>query len=317
MKPVVVVSGSLAFDYIMDYQGVFSDNIMPDKIHKINLSFLLETLKKQPGGTAGNIAYNLALLETNPSILASAGNDFAEYKKFLEERGVDTTNIQIIKGLPSASAFIMTDRADNQITGFYPGAMLKSADLSLKNLTTRPDFVVISPSSPELIMRLADESRELKLEFMVDIGMQLPTLDSAQIKQILTGAKVLIGNDYEIDLLKSKSSLSEEDLLKQVDILITTLGANGSIIKTKDQELKVKAGKPKQVEDPTGAGDAYRGGFLAGLLRGLNLTTCGQMGSVASCYAVEKYGTTSHSFSMSEFEKRYQENFGESLNLNG
>lgn len=317
MKSRIAVSGSLAFDYIMDYQGIFSDNIMPDKIHKINLSFLLDTLKKERGGTAGNIAYNLALLGADTTILASAGNDFSDYKNFLDQAGVDISNIQIIADLPSACAFIMTDQMDNQITGFYPGAMLKSDDLSLKSLKTKADFVVISPSSPELITRLANEARELKIPFMVDIGMQLPTLSLEQIKQILAGAKILIGNDYEIDLLKSKTSLSEEDLLKEVDVLITTLGAKGSIIKTKDDNLEIKVGIAKQVVDPTGAGDAYRGGFLAGFLKDLSLLTCGQMGSTASCYAVEKYGTTSHSFSVEEFEKRYQENFGEALNLNG
>lgn len=317
MKPQVVVSGSLAFDYIMDYQGIFADNIMPDKIHKINLSFLLNTLKKQRGGTAGNIAYNLALLETNSSILASAGNDFADYQKFLDQAGVDTSNIQIISDLPSASAFIMTDRADNQITGFYPGAMSKSDKLTLKSLNNKASFVVISPSSPELIIRLATECRELKIDFMVDIGMQLPTLSSEQIKQILKGAKILIGNDYEIDLLKSKTSLSEADLFKEVEILIITLGAKGSIIKLKNTNFEIRAGLPSQVVDPTGAGDAYRAGFLAGYLKNLGLKTCGQMGSVSACYAVEKYGTTSHSFSVEEFEKRYQENFGEGLNLNG
>lgn len=312
---MITLTGSLAFDYIMDYQGLFSDNIMPDKIHKISLSFLLNTLKKQRGGTAGNIAYSLALLKSTVSIFAAAGNDFDEYLLFLKKAGVDTSNIQIIKDKATASAFIMTDKADNQITGFYPGAMTDSANYSLKTLKQTPELVIISPNDPGAIIKQAKECRELKFPFMIDMGMQLPVLEPQQIRDILKQAKILIGNDYEIDLLKKKSELSAEDLLTEVEILITTLGENGSIIKTKEEEFKIKPAKPKEVLDPTGAGDAYRAGFMAGYTKGLDLKTCGQMGSVAACYAVEKYGTTNHTFTMEEFIQRYKENFGESFHL--
>lgn len=312
---MITVTGSLAFDYIMDYKGLFADNIMADKIHKINLSFLLSDLKKQRGGTAGNIAYNLSLLKSPVSIFAAAGNDFAEYGDFLKQAGVDTSNIQIIQDKPTASAFIMTDKTDNQIIGFYPGAMEESANFSLKDLGYKHDFVIISPNDPKAIIKQSEECRELNLPFMIDMGMQLPSLLPEQIRQILKGAKILIGNDYEISLLCDKTQVTSDKLLEEVDILITTLGAKGSLIKTKSQTIEIKPGKATEVLDPTGAGDAYRAGFMAGFLKGFDLKTCGQMGSISSCFAVEKYGTTSHSFSLKEFCERYKENFGEELGL--
>ncbi len=311
----ILVTGSLAFDYIMDFPGAFSDHIMPDKIHQINLSFLVNTLKKERGGTAGNIAYNLSLLKINPAIFAAAGNDFGEYASFLKQQGIDTSNIQIIKDKKTASAFIMTDKVDNQITGFYPGAMTHSNEYSLKTLQQKPDFVIISPNDPKAIIKLADECRKLNIPFMIDIGMQLPSLTSDEIKNIVQKATILIGNDYEIDLLKKKSSLSEEELFKQVEILIITLGANGSQITTKNETCAIPPAKPKEVLDPTGAGDAYRAGFMAGYIRGLDLKTCGQMGSVAACYAIEKYGTQQHRFTIDAFQERYVQTFGDVLEL--
>lgn len=311
----ILVTGSLAFDYIMDYQGLFSDNIMPDKIHAINLSFLLNTLKKQCGGTAGNIAYNLSLLKTNTAIFAVAGNDFGEYGGFLKQQNIDTSHIQISKDKATASAFIMTDKNDNQITGFYPGAMADAGNHSLRNVQQQPAFVIISPNDPKAIIKLSDECRELHLPFMIDIGMQLPSLSSDEIKKIIQKATILIANDYEIDLLKNKTSLSEEDLFKEVGIIITTLGPKGSIIKTKKETYTIKAAKPKEVLDPTGAGDAYRAGFMAGYVKKFDLKICGQMGSVASAYAIEKYGTQEHTFTLEEFKKRYLQSFGKMLEL--
>ncbi len=310
---MITVSGSLAFDYIMDYSGKFADNIMPDKIHQINLSFLVKTLEKQKGGNAGNIAYNLALLKIPVGIFAPAGNDFSEYSVFLKNSGVDISNIQIIKDKPTASAFIMTDQSDNQISAFYPGAMDEAANYSLKDLTTKPDFVVISPNSPQAIINLAEDCRQLNIPFMIDIGMQLPALDSNQIKQILKGAKILINNDYEMTLLCDKLQVTSDKLLENTEILITTFGKKGSVIKTKDQKIEIQAGKVKEVVDPTGAGDAYRAGFLAGYTKGLDLKTSGQMGSIAAMFAIEKYGTSNHKFTVEEFKQRYMDNFGEPL----
>ncbi|MBI2597443.1 carbohydrate kinase family protein [Candidatus Daviesbacteria bacterium] len=310
---MITVTGSLAFDHIMDFPGHFSEHIMPDKIHQINLSFLVNTLSKQNGGTAGNIAYNLALLKQAVSILGVAGSDFSEYEKFLKETGVDTSRIKIIEGETSSSAFIMTDSADNQITAFYPGAMKQAASLSLTGSPT--DFVIISPNDPKAMVKFTKECQDNNLPYMLDPGMQLPALEVDDLKKMVSGATILIGNDYEISLLCDKSQATSNKFLEQVKILITTLGETGSLIQSGSETIRIQAGKPKKVVDPTGAGDAYRAGFLAGFVKGFDLKTCGQMGSIASCYAIEKYGTTSHTFSLDEFTKRYFENFREEPKL--
>ncbi len=347
---MILVTGSLAFDYIMDFPGKFSDHIMPDKIHTLNLSFLVNTLKKQKGGTAGNIAYNLAILKCPVSILGAAGADFSvptesgySYGQFLKDAGVDISKIKIIDNDSTSSAYIMTDKVDNQISGFYPGAMSENSSLSLKELGS--DFVVVSPNDPKAMVKFAQECKELGVDHMIDPGMQLPALSSEDLKEMVKGATILIGNDYEIALLKERTALSEEQILDQVKILITTLGADGSVIQTAENmppsrsqsppgRWQIKAAKSGQkkiatvrsvdmnvprndngVVDPTGAGDAYRAGFLAGYLKKLDLQVCGQMGSVTACYAIEKYGTTSHTFTVEEFRERYKENFGEEPSL--
>lgn len=315
MQKNILVTGSLASDVIMDFNGSFSEHIMPDKIHKINLSFLLHNLKRQNGGTAGNIAYNLALLGNDVSILAAAGNDFSSYLEFLKKAKVNTATIKIFKNEPTATAFIMTDLKDNQITGFYPGAMKLAAKLSISECKLKPDFVIISPNDPKALIKYAKECKKLNIPFMSDIGMILPALSSDEIKSIIEGSEIVIGNDYEIDLLKEKTGLSDEDILQSSKVIITTLGEKGSVIKTTKQEYKISAGKPLKVLDPTGAGDAFRAGFMTGFIKGLDLKICAQMGSVASCYTIEKYGTTTHTFSKSDFEKRYKQNYKEDLKI--
>ncbi|MBI2600273.1 carbohydrate kinase family protein [Candidatus Daviesbacteria bacterium] len=310
---MITVTGSLAFDHIMDFPGKFADHIMPDKIHQINLSFLVNSLKKQKGGTAGNIAYNLALLKIPVAIVGAVGVDFLDYAKSLKETGVDISQIKIIENNLTSSAFIMTDNTDNQITAFYPGAMDYTDKLSLEN--NKADFTVISPNNPQAMVNFCKQCQNSNTPYMLDPGMQLPALSPEDLKNMISGATILIGNDYEISLLEEKVALDENQLLSQVKILITTLGEKGSIIQTSGQTVKINPAKPRQVLDPTGAGDAYRAGFLAGYLKNLDLKTCGQMGSLAACYAVEKYGTSNHSFNMEEFKHRYQENFGEELKL--
>ncbi len=320
---MITVTGSLAFDYIMDFPGKFSDHIMPDKIHTINLSFLVNKLSKQKGGTAGNISYNLALLGCLVSIVGAVGEDFFEYEKFLKDAGVDTSKIKIIAGESSSSAYIMTDLSDNQITAFYPGAMTENSTLSIPT----SNLVVISPNDPKAMVNFAKQCQDQNIPYMLDPGMQLPALDVNDLKNMVSGATILIGNDYEVELLSKKLKVKSEKLLEDVKVLITTLGEKGSIIQTaglpgspsRSQgppgRWQIGAAKPREVLDPTGAGDAYRAGFLAGYIKKLDLKTCGQMGAVAACYAIEKYGTTSHTFTLEEFKERYKENFGESLSL--
>ncbi len=304
MKSYVLVTGSLAYDVIMDFPGRFADHIDPTKTHILNLSFLVDSLKKQKGGTAGNIAYNLALLEVPVTILGSAGRDFNEYYEFLQKAGVDVSNIKIVKNEQTSQAFIITDKADNQITSFYQGSMKNNSSLKISDLSQKSEFAVISPNDPLAMINFALECKELDIPYMFDPGMQLPRLTDQDLITGIAGAKILIGNDYEIGMIKKRLKVVK------TEILITTFGEKGSLIQTKDQAVKVKAAKPERVVDPTGAGDAYRAGFLSGYLQGLDLKVCGQMGSLAACYSVEKYGTTTHSFTPEQFQKRYQENYG-------
>jgi adenosine kinase len=358
----VLVTGSLAFDFIMDFPGKFSDHILPEKIHEINLSFLVKTLKRQNGGTAGNIAYNLALLGIKPTILATAGYDFVNYQKVLEKVGVDVSMIRIIETEPTASAFIFTDMVDNQITGFYPGAMKYAMRLFLINQRAEvgrqnflgikplvkgknyqagelamnsskilqppraPIFVVISPNDPVAMINFVKECQKLGIDYMFDPGMQLPRLSDKDLRLGVDGAKIVIGNDYEISLITKRLENKKTKKHPRADqqIWITTLGEKGSIISLYSPNslhlpssllIPISPAKPDAVLDPTGAGDAYRAGFLAGFFRGFPLEVCGRMGSVCAIYTVEKYGTTTHKFTRKEFCQRYQENFGQKLSV--
>ncbi len=310
---MITITGSLAFDYIMDFKGKFGEHFMADKLHQISVSFLIDSLSKQRGGNSGNISYTLSLLNTPASILSTAGNDFSEYDKFLKDHGIDTSHIKILDSKSTATAFIMTDLQDSQISAFYPGAMSENTNLSLNGIKT--DLVVITPDIPEAMVKFAKECQDQNTPYMLDPGMQLPALSSEDLKNMIHEATILVLNDYELSLLTEKTNLSEEEILKQVKILIITLGEKGSVIKSGSEALEVAAAKATEVLDPTGAGDAYRSGFLAGYVQKLPLKTCGQMGSIASCYAIEKYGTSNHKFTIQEFCERYKQNFGEELEL--
>ncbi len=311
----ILVTGSLAYDFIMDFPGNFADNIDPKKLHMVNLSFLVNTLKKEKGGTAGNISYSLALLKTSVSILGTVGSDFDNYFEFLKSAKVETKNIKVIEGEFTSQAFITTDLKDNQISAFYPGAMNETPKLNIKNISPKPSYVVISPNHPVAMVNFAKQCQQLKIPYLFDPGMQLPRLTDTDLKTGIKGADILIGNDYELELLRNKISMTDEQLLKTVRILITTLGEKGAQVKTKTETINIQPGKVKKVLDPTGAGDAFRSGFLAGMQNNLDLKTCGQMGAIASCYAIEKYGTTNHGYSLKDFCKRYENTFKKELQL--
>jgi len=308
-----VVTGSLGYDYIMNFNGRFADRIMPDKLHKISLSFLADKLTKNIGGTAGNLAYTLHLLGIEPSIISAAGNDFDEYKKFLTKHGIDTSGIRIVKDEPTGSYHVVTDKDDNQIGAFYAGALKYNKELEI---SASSNFVVVGPNDPEAMKVYIRQCREKKLRYMYDPAFQIDSMSPDELRFAIEGAELLIGNDYEISLIEQKLEISHEELLVMgPKAIITTIGAKGSIIETRKEAIAVKPAKPKNVSDPTGAGDAYRGGFLAGYLRGFDLLTCGQMGAVAAVYTVEKYGTVTHHYTKDDFIKRYEENYGTKLVL--
>ncbi len=308
-----IVIGSLGFDYIMDFPGKFSDRIMMDKTHKISLSFLVDKLNKQFGGTAGNIAYTLKLLGVEPYILSAAGNDFEPYERFLIENKMETKYIKQVVDVVTGSYFVVTDQEDNQIGSFYGGALKYAHELDVpENIS---EFVIISSTTPEAMRKAVDQCIKRKIKYMYDPAFQIGGLPIEDLRAGIDGCQIFIGNDYEIALVEKKFNIDHQALVSMGPILITTLGASGSTIETKDEKIEIKPALATEVLDPTGAGDAFRGGFMAGYLRGYDLKTCGQMGSIAAVYTVEKYGTITHKFTQDEFLSKYKQNYSVALNL--
>lgn len=312
---MILVTGSLAFDHIMNYPGKLGDHIMPDKIHMLNASFLVTDMKKSFGGTAGNIAYSLSLLGVRTTLMGIAGEDFQTYKEFLEKNEIDTSYIKLINNLYTSTAFGITDSADNQIWGFYTGADSLTDHLSIKDVKGKIDFGVIAPHNPRAMIKFAREYQQAKIPYLFDPGMQLPWLTGTHLREAMRGAKIIISNDYEMSLMEKKIEREIVSYAKEDKIIITTLGSAGSRINYKDDTIQISAAKIRDSSDPAGAGDAYRAGFVAGYLRGFSLQTSGQMGALTAAYTVEKFGTTTHNFTIEQFMRRYKENFGEELIL--
>lgn len=305
----ILVTGSLAFDYIMDFQETFEENILPDKLKTLSVSFLAQNFSKNNGGVAGNIAYNLGLLKLNPIILASWGNDSDGYKKHLEKARVNTKHINKVEDF-TANMFMITDKNNCQIAGFYPGAMVKDEELNIGRIKKKLDLIIISPTVPKAMDNFVNQAKKLKIPYIYDPAQQIPRISPLELKNGIEGAEILIGNDYELALIVKKTGFSKKEILKKVKILITTLGEKGSIIETDSEQIEVGITKPEKIADPTGAGDAYIGGFLYGYINSLDLIQCGQMGAVLSSFAVENYGTQNHKPSFDMAEERFEQSFG-------
>ena len=308
----ILVAGSLAFDQIMDFHGDFKDHILPDKMHTINLSFLVGELKKQRGGCAANISYSLALLDQPAKIVATAGRDFDGYREWLVDQGIDVSGVRIFEEHSTACCFITTDRADNQITGFHPGAMARAKELSLKEARDGEDLLaIVAPDDPEAMARHCREAKEADIPLYFDPSFQVIAMEGDVLTEAADGARAVFVNDYEFAVFQEKAGKDAQGLLELADMWVVTLGEKGSEIYRRGHDrLEVPAAPVREVVDPTGAGDAFRAGFLAGLGRGLDLEICGRMGSVAATYAVETYGTSNHRYTRAEFEQRYDEAFG-------
>lgn len=313
---MILITGSLAYDQIMDFPGEFQDHIHADKLHILNVSFLVNTLRKGFGGTAGNIAYTLSLLGINSEIMGAVGVDFAPYLSFLKKHHIGTKYLKIIKSEKTSSAFGITDKKDNQIWGFYTGADKFSHNLSISKIKDPIEMAVIAPQNPKAMLNFVRQYQGKKIPYLFDPGMQLPWFEKGNLLKAFMGAKIIIGNDYEVRVMEKKTGIGNlHTLAAKNKIIITTLGDQGSVISNIRDKIRIKAAKPLRIVDPSGAGDSFRGGFLAGFLRRFDLKVCGQMGSMAACFAVEKYGTTNHSYSLKEFARRFKENFGTPLAL--
>jgi adenosine kinase len=306
----IYISGSLAYDRIMDFPGRFSDHILPDKIHILNVCFTVNGMVEKFGGTAGNIAYTLALLEEKPVILATIGKDYQRYFEWLKENDLSLEGIRIIEDEFTAGAYITTDRADNQITGFNPGAMKHPSKYSLDN-TGDDSIILIGPGNLGDMAEYAEACRKQKIPFICDPGQSLTAWDGKDLADWIAGSFCLMSNDYELQLIMDKTGRDRKGLLAMTETIVTTLGEKGCMISTPVCRIAVPAAKADAVVDPTGAGDAYRAGFLKGLVLGTDLETAAKMGAVAGAYAVEKYGTQEHGFFYGDFTQRFRENFGE------
>ncbi len=307
----IYISGSLAYDRIMDFPGSFADYILPDKIHVLNVCFNVTSLIEKFGGTAGNVAYSLGLLGERPVIIATIGKDYAPYFTWLKQNGLATKWIEIVPEEFTAGAYITTDKSDNQITGFNPGAMKKATRFDLSAADPGDSIMLIAPGNLEDMMGYASLCREKGISFICDPGQSLTLWTGEQLRDWIRDSMLLITNDYELDVVMKMTGLSRSRLLGLTGMIITTLGDKGSRISTDGRDIAVPAAKVSEILDPTGAGDAYRAGLLRGLSLKHNIEKSAKMGSVAAAYAVEKYGTQEHHFTAEEFERRLHENFGE------
>jgi adenosine kinase len=309
----IVVTGSLAYDYIMNFPGDFKDHVLPDKVHVLTVSFLVDSMRRLRGGVAGNIAYSLALLGERPLVVASAGGDFGEYREWMERQGIDASGIAEIEDDFTASAFINTDMANNQIVAFYPGAMTQAKNLSLEGLgLSAEDLVVISPTDPEAMSRYADECRSLGVPFLFDPGKQTPRLSGEQILDGLEGVGVLVGNDYEFAMMVRKTGRTEAELISSAPLAVVTRGQQGSTIYTEadGEGLEIPVAPIAGVVDPTGAGDAYLAGLVFGLARRFPLDIVGRVAALTAAYTIEQQGCQEHGFTPAEFAERYAGAFG-------
>ncbi len=306
----VVCTGSIAYDYILSFKGRFKDHILADKTHILNLSFLVDDLRKHRGGVAGNYAYNLTLLGYPAAVLATAGTDAAEYRDWLVARGVDCTGLRLLEGEITATGFTTTDLDDNQLTGYYGGAMGRAAILGIDEAPQGAEALIVGPNDPAAMIRLVRECRDRGLPFIFDPAHQLPRLSPEDVAEGARGAWILIGNDYELELIMQRTGHSMDGLMKLAKIVVTTLGREGSRIATQHGTVDIPAAPARQESDPTGAGDAYRAGLVAGLLRGLTIEEAGRVASLAATYAIEQVGTVEHSYNPAEFSQRYQKAFG-------
>jgi adenosine kinase len=307
----LIVTGSIAFDYLMSFPGKFTEHLLPEHMQRVSLSFLVDSMDKRRGGCAPNIAYTLALLGERPHLMATAGQDFADYGAWLAAAGVDVSLVKVVGDKFTASFFCSTDDANNQIASFYTGAMANAGELSFRDATDATLAIIsISPNDPDAMVQYAEECSTIGLRYIWDPGQQCARMDGAQLRDGIVGAEIVICNDYEFELIRQKTGMSEADVLAVASALIVTRGEHGSTVLTAAGRTDVAAVAPDRIVDPTGVGDAFRGGLMKGLAQGRPLVEAAQIGSVAATWALEHLGGQSHAYTWSEFAARYQRHFG-------
>ncbi len=314
----VLVSGSLVFDRIFFYPGRFKDAIIPDKVHIINVSFTVGPVNESYGGTAGNIAYTLSLLRTLPVVIGSLGNDGEPYRTRCKRSGINMRAVQTYRRYPTASFYVITDRDDNQIGAFQPGVLSHESPPTLnqiRGLAGSRAYAIISPGNHAVMSSLARYYRSLGIPYLFDPGQMITSLSPTRLRALVRGCSGFISNDYELSLLLRKLRIRFDRLKRDVPTVITTLGSKGSVVYRSGETTKIRPAHPRAIVDPTGAGDAFRAGFLAGISRGMTPEMSACMGSVSSVYTVERMGTQTHAFSLQEFSGRFQRTFRSTINI--
>ena len=312
----IIVTGSVAFDYLMTFPGRFREQILPEHLNKLSVSFLVDSKESFRGGTGPNIAYSLALLGNRPKLFAAAGKDFGEFRDWLGAQGVDTSAMGIFQDEFTATFSVITDLDHNQIASFHTGAMARSRELSLRQLDGDAiDLVIISPNDPEAMRKYAQECRELGIPFVYDPSQQLARMDGPVLLESMAGARVLTVNEYEYEMVRQKSGLDETGLLALVESIVVTLGAQGSKVINRGFEMFIPAVSTAHVVEPTGVGDAYRAGLLTGLVRGYPWEVTCRLASLAAAYVIEQHGTMSHRYDLPGFVARYRQEFGDAPEL--
>jgi len=300
----ILICGSMAFDTIMVFKDQFKNHILPESIHKLSVAFYVPELRKEFGGTAGNIAYNLKLLNEDPVIMATVGNDFSNYFEWLNQNTINTSHIKEIKSLYTAQAYITTDLSDNQITAFHPGAMVESHQNKIKD-AKNICLAIIAPDGKEGMMNHAAECKALNIPFMFDPGQGLPMFNREELLKFIDDATYIAVNDYEATLLSEKTSLSTEEISKKVEALIVTLGAKGSMIYAYNKTYKIDPVKVEDPIDPTGCGDAYRAGLLYGIAKKWDWQSIGRLASVMGAIKIRSQGGQNHSPTRDDIETLY------------
>jgi adenosine kinase len=307
----IYVSGSMAYDRIMDFPGKFADHILPDKIHILNVCFTVNKMIEKFGGTAGNIAYSLSLLGENPVILATIGKDYDRYFEWLKKNNLSLEGIKIINDEFTAGAYITTDKSDNQITGFNPGSMKYKSEYKFEKINPNDSIAIIAPGNLQDMMEYAGEYKKRGINYICDPGQSLTAWEKNALIEWIKGSTMLITNDYELEMVMNMTGLDKKGLLKLTKTIITTLGEKGSLISDGKSDINIPPAKVNEVLDPTGAGDAFRAGLLKGIVAGKDLQIAAKMGAVTATYAIEHYGTQEHSYTNKEFTERFRSNFGE------
>lgn len=306
----ILVSGSMAYDRIMDFDGRFSDHILADQLHMINVSFTVNSLTENFGGTAGNIAYSLSLLGEKPRILATIGKDYHRYFEWLKQIGVPTEDIRVVEEELTAGAYITTDTQSNQITGFNPGAMKQQSGFTFDTVDANDCLAIVAPGNLQDMADYTAEHQKRGIFSIFDPGQSLPAWEPAALASCINQSRMLVCNDYEMEMIANSTGMSRQQVAETVETIVVTKGGDGCDLVTTSGTVEIPVVPTDDAVDPTGAGDAFRGGLIKGIVTGLSMERAVQMGNVAGHYAVRKWGTQQYSFTVDEFNAKLEQHFG-------